>query len=793
MNYTINEIRKYGINLLEKEIVDGLIQLGHEVEEVINLNIDGLIVGAVVECSPHPTSDKLSCTVVDIGEEKLKIVCGAPNVRSGLKVIVAKVGTYIKTLDLTIKPVEIRGEQSNGMLCSLEELGFPKAVLNQNDIDGICELDANSPVGTLVCDYLNLNDKVLDVSLTADRGDCQNYVGVINDLKAYSNHNGITNSVEENLWDDSSLNYDQANKIQATVSASNTIYYSTQLIENVEVKSSSLTNQITLMKNGIKPQNNFVDISNYSLLKYGIPTHMFDADKIVGDIVVKKSEEKSNFKALDGVEYQIDQNTLVICDSEKIIALAGVIGSEDTKVTADTKNILLEIAIFDPTEVRLAAKQIGFKTEASIRYEKGVNYGAINSTRNLINSNINGQVNEPFSAIDNDYIYKTIKLNYKSIKRVLGIKIEKDIIKSILNDLLFTIEEETEDFIVYKVPMHRHDVEYENDLIEEVIRVYGIDNIEIDDHLPGFNKISKIHDDTNLIIERKLENALLSSGLSQVVTYSLTSVAKVGLFNFKNNNFVQLNYPISKERSVYRQSLVNSLIETAKYNLDRQQTSCCIFEIADTYSNVNDEIIQNKLVSGLMTGNNEAVYLGANRLYDFFDLKSCLVASLNELAIFPKFEAVDLKCEQLNKYASANIYVGETLIGYIATIHPSFVKKAKYLIHVFELDFEVVAKLASLRPKYNPISNAPLVERDFTIITSIDTTYDEVTNVLTGVNYIQEVSLVDIYDGDHIEAGMKSYTIKVLFAKNDETLTSEQVEKEVKIIMDNINSKGFKI
>lgn len=794
MNYTIKELNKYGVKIPDQDIINGLIQLGHEVEEVTNLNIPGLLVGEVISCEPHPNSDKLSLTTVNVGTSMLQIVCGAPNVRKGLKVIVATEGTYIPAIDLTIKPVKLRGEDSNGMLCSLAELGLSKTVLNSKDTDGICELPEDSVVGTDACIYLGLNDKILDVSLTADRGDCQNYAGVVNDLKALVNNQEKFSDFKfsSNLWEASLVTYTGANHVVTEVTAENTIYYSTQLIEGVKITESTIFEQIFLMKNGVKPQNNIVDNSNYGLLTFGIPTHTFDADKIEGKITVAKTTAEEQFIGLDGNEYTLAANTLVIRDDAKIVAVAGVMGSDATKITNDTTNVLFELAIFDPTEVRLAAKQLGFKTDASIRYEKGVNYDAINVTRNTLVENFGGVANAPIIAIDKPHTSNQIKLEAKSIKRVLGIDIDFDIAKSILRELMFEEVMGDSDAVTYKVPVHRHDVDFENDLIEEIIRVFGIDNIEISDSLPSFNSIKRIHDNTNLIIERKLEDALLASGLSQVVTYSLTSSDKVNLFNTNQYPYIELSYPISKERSVYRQSLVNSLIETAKYNLDRQQTSSSIFEIADTYYQQGTEIVQKRMVSGLLTGHKENAHLGAKRNYDFYDLKAIIENGLSLIMPALRFEAIDLNLDELNKYATANIYCGDTLLGYIATVHPAFVKKAKNPIFVFELSFEQIVSVCKLRSNYSPVTNAPAVDRDFTITTKEEVSYGELLTILDGVNYISEVKLVDIYAGEHIEDGYKANTINVRFAINGQTLTSEMVEAEVTKIIENINKKEYK-
>lgn len=793
MNYTVKELNKYGIGISDEQIELGLIQLGHEVEEVIELNVENLVVGEVVSCEKHPNADKLSITKVNIGTEELQIVCGAPNVRVGLKVIVAPIGTKLDAIGLEIKPVKLKGEESNGMLCSLAELGLGKAVLNDVDIEGICELPESFEVGASACQLLGLDDKIIDASLTADRGDCQNYAGVVNDLRALVNNTEelTSTSVITNMWESVEAKYLNKKDVEVEVLADDTIYYSLQLIEDVEIKTSEITDQIFLMKNGVKPQNNVVDNSNYGLLTYGLPTHAFDADTITGKVVVKKTEREEQFVGLDGNTYNLSVNTLVICDSEKIIAVAGVMGSDATKITNDTINVLFEVAIFDASSVRLGAKNLGFKTEASIRYEKGVNYDAINVIREKLIPNFGGIAYAPVISHDVKPEKQLITLNYTSIKKVLGIEIDNDIVKSILSDLLFVAVDETETSITYQIPNHRHDIDFEHDLVEEVIRVYGIDKIDIDETLPSFTKIKNVNHDPSIIIERKLEELLLGTGLSQVVTYSLTSENKAHLFALNTGNDVKLAYPISKERLVYRQSLVNSLIETAKYNLDRQAKLSAIFEIANTYQMENKMFVQNRYVSGLLTGELETQYLGAKRKFDFYDLKAVVEAAFTPLVGELKYEQADLEIEELNKYASAKIYKDDILLGYIATVHPTFVKKAKHPIFVFELNFDEIVKLTNLRPSYSPISTAPSTSRDFTITVGKDVSFGHLSTILEGVDYISDVTLVDIYDGEHIEEGKKACTINVTFAQDNITLTSEMVDREVETIIKNIEAAGF--
>lgn len=791
MNYSINQLKKYGVKLKTEEIVQGLINLGHEVEEVIDLNIPGLVIGEVVTCNPHPDSDKLNITTVNIGSEQLEIVCGAPNVRQGLKVIVATVGTYLPHLDLEIKPATIRNQVSNGMLCAIAELGFNKRVLNERDHSGICELPSDAPIGTDANQYLGIDDKILDVSLTADRGDCQNYFGVINDLKAYINYNfpqySFTNQI---LNAEPNLKYATGKSREVKVEADTTIYYSAQEIGGVKVTDSDLTMQIFLMKHGIKPQNNVVDYSNYCLLTYGIPTHTFDSDKVCGEVIVKYTDQEQVFTALDGNAYTLSPNTLVICDQEKIIALAGVMGSDETKITEATTNVLLEIAIFDPSSVRLGAKNIGGKTDASIRYEKGVNYDSIDSIRSYLKV-IGSDFYQPSIPCDKFVKKPDVEIDYLQANTVLGTAISSAEIKDILFHLDFQIGEESGQSARFSIPAHRHDIEFHNDLVEEVIRVYGIDKIANKQVLTSFNLISKITKDNSLTVIRHLEDLMLGYGLDQVVTYSLTSEANCNLFTNLSYEQIKLMHPISSERVSYRQGLIYSLIETAKYNLARQQKQSKLFEIGDTYYLDNGEVVQKRKLSGLITGENQPEYLGVKRNYDFYDLKAVVEQGLQKILGDLDFIQADLEIDNLNPYASCRVFTNGRELGYIAAVSPSYTKKIKTPVFVFELDLDLIIEFSKLQSEYQVISDAPLSERDLTITTTTDVSYRELLSIFTNVNYINEIKLIDIYQGENVESGHQAYTLKVIFGINGQTLTSEIVDEQVKIVVENIRKQNY--
>lgn len=794
MYYSKQKINSANINLQTNEIAEYLIQLGHEVESYENYAIDGLKIGHVLSVEKHPEADKLQIVKVDIKTQTLQIVCGAPNIAVDQKVIVATIDTVLPAVGLTIKPVQLKGVESNGMICSISELGMPKSVLSNHDIDGIHVLDQDAPVGEDAAEYLGLNDIIFDVSLTADRGDCLNYKGIINDLGALYKYNqkiewqaSINDNLEVAAVDLIDNPYSIANEVEATS------YFSHRLCRNVKITESSIQNRLFLMKHGIKPQNNIVDLSAIAMLEYGIPTHMYDADKIVGGLVVKQTSQPEKFVALDGNQYDLEIGTLVISDQEKIVAIAGVMGSDATKITDQTTNVLMEVAVFNPVQTRISAKNLGFKTDASIRFEKGVDLASTIQAYQFITEQLvanDCQLSVISEAIAHHIPTNTIEVKFASVKDILGISIEKDHVIEILTALNFKVLDKTNEKLELQIPSIRHDIKYENDIIEEIIRIYGINEIPVSELLLSMNKLSDSTPNLKVFVERFLEEKLLSSGLNQVVSYSLVNEDRLSHFLQSPKQPVKILSPLSKEREYFRQSIVSSLVDIAKYNLDRQQKEVKIFEIANIYEYRDQENINEDMkVAGLVTGEYQNYFKGAKRNYDFYDLKG-VVQSLFEKGKSLQFKPLTQDIKQLNPYAAADIVIDGKIIGFIGELVPTYVKKSKYPIFVFELNLDDMLQELNFEIDYQQISNAPTIERDLTFVAPVEKTYEQFQTIFEDIEYLQQYKLVDVYSGDKVASGMHAITINLMFAA-DRTLTSEEVETQVQKIIENARTNGY--
>lgn len=797
MLLSYNELEKLNIKIPLKDLENSFFQLGHEVEEVIQLNIDKMVIGEVLEVKKHENADKLSVCKVNVGSEILQIVCGAKNVRDGLKVIVALNGANIGGHE--IKPVKLKGEQSNGMLCSLEELGFDKKYLDPKDYEGIYEVQENIEVGKDAFEALNLKDSMLDIFLTANRGDCQSYRGLYNDIASLLNYNNKNDDLPKyNTEVEATYEETITNKYEAQIKEGSE-YFSLKLVENIEVQNSKWDDKVFLLKHQIKSQNNITDISNKMLLKYGIPSHIYDADKIEGNLKIEKLTKEENFIGLDEKEITLPINTLVIKDDVKIVCIAGVIGSNATKVTNETKNILVEVAHFDYRSVFLSSKAIGKKTDAALRYEKQIDKTIINN----VLTNICNEIKEycPNSKFSNtNYTGEiveernTVTLKYDNIKQILGIEVNVEDVKRILTNLEFTIQKETNDSIDLIYPAYRKDIEIENDLIEEIIRIYNIDNIKTDNNIVSFSNIEKIIPNNTYGILRNIENILLKENLNQIVSYSLVSEKLASQFLGNLSEAVKLMHPISKEHSVYRQSLIPSLIKVAKENYSYQEKSSAFFEIAKTYSIKEDNLEELNKLSILLTGDYENNYLGAKRKYNFFDLKQKIENLFNTLKLNYKFEKSN-EVAELNKYASANIYINDTKIGFIGEVVFDYDKKIKETIYVLEIELDYIIKILESTniKKYEKISFLPKIERDLTLEVAEATPYEEVLEIFENIQNLKNILLVDIYKGEPIEKGNKSITLRLTFQNEKETLLKEQIEEEINKIIKRTKERNYKI
>ncbi len=795
MLFSVNRLKELGVDLDIKTLSSSLFQLGHEVEEIEDKNIDNLVIGEVLKVVKHPDADKLSICEVNVGKEVLQIVCGAKNVREGLKVIVALEGAQIG--DFKISPVKLKGVESNGMICSLSELGYSKDKLNAEDYDGIHEVIEDVKVGENPMEVLNLGDKLLDVFLTANRGDCQSYKGIYNDLISLINYNNKNKNLKKYSLNTRDFPIKQTvnNEFYLEVDEKECDFFSLQYIKNIEVNDSSWNDKVYLLKQGIKSQNSITDISNKTLIETGLPSHIYDADKIKGGLKVSLLNKQEKFIGLDEKEIELPIGTLVIKDNEKIVSIAGVMGSNETKITKETKNILVETASFNSKAVFNSSKIIGKKTDAALRYEKSVDTNIIEEVNNIIvNEIINKsplcQISDILKIDNRNNTSVSIELEYKTVRKVLGIDIVKDDIISILTNLDFDIEDQG-DFLVATAPSYRKDMEIENDLIEEIIRVFNIDNIDIDGNMSTFLTTEKVIKDTKNDFIKKIENNLLRQGLNQLITYSLINEKQSKEFGKDISLAVELMSPLSNEHKYYRQTLLPSLIDVVKNNYSYQEKFNTSFEIAQVYQK-EEELKEDTKLAIVMSGECENYYLGQKRKYDFYDVKAKLENLLGELNLSYELQ-IEEGITELNPYASAKIIVEGKEVGLIGEVVFDYYKKMTEKIYVLELSLNKLKEIKESQKvlKYESISFLPSINRDLTIEVNRIEEFKEIENIFSGINYLEMYTLMDIYQGEHISKEKKSLTFRIKFMDKKETLTNEIIDKEVEKIFNNCDKKGY--
>lgn len=780
------ELLKNNIDLAVEDLENSLVQLGHEVEAVETYANEKVVVGLVESVEKHPEADRLNICSVNVGEtENLQIVCGAPNVAANQLVPVAMVGA--KFGDFKIKKAKLRGVVSQGMICSLAELGLDKSVLTDSDTDGIHVYDV-AQIGQNAFTALTLEDNVLELALTANRGDCQSYTGVVRDLKALCNEKFTAttyNAVESTFTTNFQVeNLDEASKLLSAVE-----------IKNVTAQASPMWLKIFLAKHKIKTQNVLVDLTNYVLLQTGIPMHAYDADKLSGSIKLTRLNAPEKFTALDESEYELKANDLVIMDEQKVVSLAAVMGSNETKITEETTNILVEVGVFDPVGVRKTATSIGKKTDASMRAEKGIDANMAMEAINLFVSELAKIMEiEVSNVVKSNAVELTtseVSLRFIDVNRILGIEVSIDDVKSILANLSFETAAETKTDITVKVPSWRFDIHNDHDLIEEVIRIVGMQKVSVAEKLDTFVTKTKIITDEKIKIERELENLVLDSGLNQVVTYSLVNEKTLSEFNKNPLEKVELMMPLSKEHAVYRQSLVPSLMKVCEYNFARQMRTVNIFEIANTYRLVNDELVEEYFVSGLVAGVKNDYFALEKTMYDFYDAKAVVESILNYYNINYEIVKTNEQIAELNPYAHADVIVDGQVVGFIGKTHPNYYPKLKADIYVFELNLKLIEKMLVKTIAYKQVSTKPTIERDLTITTTTDVEYSAITSVLMDIKYLVDIQLKDVYAGDNIEAGHKATTFKLVFADDNATLQGEEIDQEFEKIYDQAEAKGF--
>ena len=751
-----------------QELADKQVFAGNEYDSVSKLcDAEGLVIGKVVECVDHPESDHLHICQVDLGDEIKQIVCGAPNVKEGIKVIVAKDGAVLP--GGTIKKTKLAGYESNGMICSLEELGLESKFLTEEDKTGISILGDDAIVGEDPIKYLELDDETIDFELTADRADLLSVIGFAYETGAIYNRQiklpeFELNENSEDVNDEMSLN----------VLTDKCSIYLGKLVKNVTIKESPKFIQTRLMSSGIRPINNVVDISNYVMLEYGQPLHFFDADKLGKKVIVRMAEENESMTTLDGNERNLSKDDIVIANENEVACLAGVMGGLSTEVTDNTKNIFVESAIFNSANIRLTSNRI-LRSEASNRYEKGIDPNrtekAIRRACYLLNKYASGEVVGGMLEYDTtSKESKKIEISLDKINTVLGSDLTLDEVTNALSRLEFTYKTDDNDLTVL-VPTRRLDVNIKEDLIEEVGRIVGYDRIN--GSLPILStKLGKRSPKATLI--RNVRNRLASLGLNQVITYSLTSEDANKTFDDRNLNEVAVAIPLSEDKKVLRKSLIPSLINVYEYNKARNIKNINIFETASIYYEDNG-YHEDATISGLMHGTlDENIWKNNSIKVDFYTLKGVIENLLEYLGFNNRYSFSEDTLSYLHPGISCSIKIDNDVIGYMGKIHPS-VNKGD--IYVFEISLEKILDKKVREIKYKEISKYPSVNKDVAFIVDDSVKSEEIVSIIKkiGGRMLESIDVFDVYKGENVSDGKKSLAYSLVFKNSDRTLTDEEV------------------
>ena len=760
-------------NALAEKITRG----GIEVEGVEYLaeEIFGVVVGYVESKEKHPDAEKLNVCQVNVGEEEnLQIVCGAPNVDAGQYVIVAKVGE--KLPGIKIKKAKLRGVESQGMICSLGELGLSKSVVPKNYQEGIYVFETEQELGSDVVELLGLNDYILDLSITPNRADALSMRGLTYELGALYNNKVDFKDVEKEE------NY-EATSLQVTIESDSCRNYVGQVVKNVEVKDSPLWLQTRLMNSGIRPINNIVDITNYVLLEFGQPMHAFDKDLVGDKIVVRDAKEGEVLETLDGEERKLQVTDLVITDGTRAIALGGVMGGKNTEVSEETKNIILESAYFNPTSVRRTSAAHGLRSDSSARFEKGIDpnmqKAALARAVELILELCPNAVVESSVGVVNKEEEKVVEISTSYINNYLGITLSTEEIVAILEGLSFTVEATGENLVV-KVPTRRPDISIKQDLVEEAIRIYGYDNLA--STLPKFSKTTKGGLTYSQRMVRDLRGLYASLGFNDTINYSLVSEEEATQYTIENHHKVRLLMPMTETHSTLRQSLIPGLLNTVQYNVARKQKDLKLLEIGRVFFGSGDDNIQPKetlYLSAALTGEERVTkWLKESSTLDFFAAKGYLEVVFERLGLEEKVTYKKSTLEGMHPGRFAEVYLGEKRIGFIGEVHPQVADKLGLnTTYVFEINLDEVISESKVKPKYEEVTKYPEITRDIAMLVDVKDEYQNIYNVIESVNskLITNVELFDLYAGAELLAGKKSLALTITYSEKQKTLTDEEV------------------
>lgn len=777
------------------ELAEKITRSGIEVEgvDVLNEGMKGVVIGHVVEKEQHPDADKLNKCQVDLGNGDLtQIICGAKNVDKGQKVAVATVGAVLPG-NFKIKKAKLRGEVSNGMICSLQELGIESKLVAKEYSEGIFVFPNDVEVGANALEQLNLDDAVLELGLTPNRADALSMLGVAHEVAAIL---GREVKYPDVTYDRTSEKASDFIDVKVDATEDNPLYIA-KVIKNVTIAPSPLWMQTRLMAAGIRPHNNVVDITNFVLLEYGQPLHAFDYDRLGSkEILVRRAQDGERIVTLDDQERTLTSEHLVITNGTEPVALAGVMGGANSEVQSDTKTVLLESALFNGQRIRTASKDHGLRSEASARYEKGVDPNrvpaAAERAAQLISLYAGGEVLEGNVEVQSaTFEPKTVITTVEKVNRVLGMDISAEEMKSILERLQFEVVLDNSTLSV-KVPTRRGDITIEEDLVEEIARLYGYDNIPttlpVGQAIPG--KLTDYQEK-----RRKVRRYLEGTGLYQAITYSLTSEEKAAKFALETSDLTRLALPMSEERSVLRLSLLPHLLDALRYNLARQIDQVAFYEIGSVFLSQGKDVqpLEKERLSGAITGLwHSHSWQAEKKPVDFYVAKGIIDGLIDLLGLTAQVEFKQAKREGMHPGRTAELYLGEKLVGFVGQVHPTVQKELDLSeTYVFELSLVDLLTTNVEETRYESIPRYPSITRDIALVVNKEVVAGEIEKVITeaGGKMLKEVAVFDLYEGDRLEEGKKSVAFSLRYFDPERTLTDEDVTKTHQKVLDAVEEK----
>ncbi|GBW98215.1 TPA: phenylalanine--tRNA ligase subunit beta [Staphylococcus aureus] len=763
-------------------LAERITRTGIEVDDLIDYtkDIKNLVVGFVKSKEKHPDADKLNVCQVDIGEdEPVQIVCGAPNVDAGQYVIVAKVGGRLPG-GIKIKRAKLRGERSEGMICSLQEIGISSNYIPKSFESGIYVFSEAQVPGTDALQALYLGDQVMEFDLTPNRADALSMIGTAYEVAALYNTKmtkpeTTSNELDLSANDELTVTIENEDKVP---------YYSARVVHDVTIEPSPIWMQARLIKAGIRPINNVVDISNYVLLEYGQPLHMFDQDAIGSQqIVVRQANEGEKMTTLDDTERELLTSDIVITNGQTPIALAGVMGGDFSEVKEQTSNIVIEGAIFDPVSIRHTSRRLNLRSESSSRFEKGIATEfvdeAVDRACYLLQTYANGKVlKDRVSSGELGAFITPIDITADKINRTIGFDLSQNDIVTIFNQLGFDTEI-NDDVITVLVPSRRKDITIKEDLIEEVARIYGYDDIP--STLPVFDKVTSGQLTDRQYKTRMVKEVLEGAGLDQAITYSLVSKEDATAFSMQQRQTIDLLMPMSEAHASLRQSLLPHLIEAASYNVARKNKDVKLFEIGNVFfANGEGELPdQVEYLSGILTGDYVVnQWQGKKETVDFYLAKGVVDRVSEKLNLEFSYRRADI--DGLHPGRTAEILLENKVVGFIGELHPILAADNDLKrTYVFELNFDALMAVSVGYINYQPIPRFPGMSRDIALEVDQNIPAADLLSTIHahGGNILKDTLVFDVYQGEHLEKGKKSIAIRLNYLDTEETLTDERVSK----------------